>query len=139
MAFINLLEIVYPIGSVYMSINNTSPANTIGGTWTAMTGGMLGLAGSTGVADAGGDGGSRKISVEQIPSHSHGFQQYFWRTSTTSYNQQQWLVAHSNNDGTTPSANSAFTTASTGGAGLYSRPHSCLCLETHLLTSWGVK
>lgn len=115
MAFINLLEVIYPIGSVYMSTNNTSPASTIGGTWSTLTGGMLGLAGSTGVASAGENGGSRKISVNQIPSHTHGFQQYFWRASTSSFNQNQWLVAHTNNDGTTPNANSDFTTASTGG------------------------
>ena len=36
-----------------------------------MTGGMLGLTGSIGVADSGYDGGSRTISVEQMPSHSH--------------------------------------------------------------------
>ena len=36
-----------------------------------MTGGMLGLTGSIGVADSGYDGGSRTISVEQMPPHSH--------------------------------------------------------------------
>ena len=36
-----------------------------------MTGGMLGLAGSTGVASAANNGGSRKISIEQMPSHTH--------------------------------------------------------------------
>lgn len=36
-----------------------------------MTGGMLGLAGSTGVASAASNGGSRKISSSQMPEHSH--------------------------------------------------------------------
>lgn len=36
-----------------------------------MTGGMLGLAGSTGIVGAASNGGSRKISVNQMPSHSH--------------------------------------------------------------------
>lgn len=39
-----------------------------------MTGGMLGLAGSTGVANAASDGGSRKISSSQMPEHSHQLQ-----------------------------------------------------------------
>lgn len=73
MAWINLLECVYPVGSVYFSTINTSPASVIGGTWSKLTGGMLGLAGSAGVATAGSDGGSRKISVDQIPSHTHVF------------------------------------------------------------------
>ena len=39
-----------------------------------MTGGMLGLAGSKGVASAGGDGGSVKISIKQMPEHRHELQ-----------------------------------------------------------------
>ena len=33
MAFVNLLEIVYPIGSLYFSTSSTSPAEVIGGQW----------------------------------------------------------------------------------------------------------
>ena len=36
-----------------------------------MTGGMLGLIGSVGIASAANNGGSRKITVNQMPSHSH--------------------------------------------------------------------
>lgn len=71
MAWINFLEFVYPVGSVYFSTINTSPASVIGGTWSQLTGGMLGLAGSEGVASAGSDGGSIKISIEQMPPHRH--------------------------------------------------------------------
>lgn len=71
MAWINFLEFVYPVGSVYFSTINTSPASVIGGTWSQLTGGMLGLAGSEGVASAGSDGGSIKISIEQMPPHTH--------------------------------------------------------------------
>lgn len=62
---------MYPVGSCYFSTVSTSPATVIGGTWAAMTGGMLGLTGSTGVAGAASNGGSRKISSNQMPSHSH--------------------------------------------------------------------
>lgn len=62
---------MYPVGSCYFSTVNTSPATIVGGTWAAMTGGMLGLAGSIGVASAANNGGSRKISIEQMPSHTH--------------------------------------------------------------------
>lgn len=63
---------MYPVGACYFSTVATSPATIVGGTWAAMTGGMLGLAGSTGVAGAASTGGSRKISTSQLPSHSHG-------------------------------------------------------------------
>lgn len=33
MSFINMLELVYPVGSIYISINNMSPAEIVGGTW----------------------------------------------------------------------------------------------------------
>lgn len=62
---------MYPVGSCYFSTVNTSPATVVGGTWTAMTGGMLGLAGSTGVAGAASNGGSLKISSNQLPAHRH--------------------------------------------------------------------
>lgn len=65
---------MYPVGSCYFSTVNTSPATILGGTWVAMTGGMLGLAGSKGVASAGGDGGSVKISIKQMPEHRHELQ-----------------------------------------------------------------
>ncbi len=31
--FVNLLDIVYPVGSVYITFNETSPTDTVGGTW----------------------------------------------------------------------------------------------------------
>lgn len=36
-SFVNLLDIVYPVGSIYVSMNSESPASTIGGTWTQIT------------------------------------------------------------------------------------------------------
>ncbi len=35
----DLLDMVYPIGSIYMSVNNTSPATLFGGTWVALNSG----------------------------------------------------------------------------------------------------
>lgn len=35
--FVNLLDIVYPVGSIYISMNAESPASTVGGTWTQIT------------------------------------------------------------------------------------------------------
>lgn len=65
---------MYPVGSCYFSTVNTSPATVIGGTWAAMTGGMLGLAGSAGIATAGSNGGSNTITVNELPNHNHELQ-----------------------------------------------------------------
>lgn len=74
MAWVNILSIIYPVGAVYFSTVNTSPASLMGGTWSQLTGGMLGLVGSEGVAAAGSNGGSRTISIDQMPSHNHFLQ-----------------------------------------------------------------
>ena len=34
--YVNLMDIIYPIGSIYISTNSTSPAATIGGTWNCI-------------------------------------------------------------------------------------------------------
>ena len=41
MAFTNLLEIVYPVGTIYFSSISTSPAEIIGGTWQQITDGRF--------------------------------------------------------------------------------------------------
>ena len=33
----DLVDVVYPIGSIYMSVNNTSPQTLFGGTWVQLT------------------------------------------------------------------------------------------------------
>ena len=37
MAFVSMIDLIYPVGSVYTSFNSTSPATLFGGTWTAIT------------------------------------------------------------------------------------------------------
>lgn len=39
--FVNLLDIIYPIGSVYITFSNVSPATSIGGTWSQITNKVL--------------------------------------------------------------------------------------------------
>ena len=66
-----LLDVVYPVGSVYITGSTTSPASTFGGTWSQVKSGLIGCAGSTGLAANLSTGGSSTISVEQMPSHNH--------------------------------------------------------------------
>ena len=72
MAFVNLLEVIYPIGSVYISTVNTSPSSLIGGTWTQIT--NAALRASTSVGYTGSD--SHTLSVNEIPRHNHGIDIY---------------------------------------------------------------
>lgn len=71
MAWINLLEAIYPVGSIYLSISSASPASIIGGTWSKQENGCLACADTPGYASVGSNGGSSIINEEQIPPHTH--------------------------------------------------------------------
>lgn len=73
MSYINLLEIIYPIGSLYCSIIDESPASVVGGTWSKIDEGyyLMG-AGNTYKSTVVGGSNSITLSVNQIPSHKHG-------------------------------------------------------------------
>lgn len=66
-----LLDAIYPVGSIYITGSTTSPATSFGGTWTQVKSGLLGCAGSDGLADNLKTGGSSTISVVQMPNHNH--------------------------------------------------------------------
>lgn len=67
-----LVDLIYPTNSIYLTRGTNTPGNSIGGNWTAITtGSVLALTGSNGFAAVGKNGGSLKISVNQMPAHSH--------------------------------------------------------------------
>lgn len=70
MAWVNLLDVVYPVGSLYFTNNTTSPAAIIGGSWTRIENALLGTAGDK-MGDIGQYNGSYRITVNQMPAHSH--------------------------------------------------------------------
>ena len=66
-----MLELLYPIGSLYVSMNNTNPNTVLGiGTWTQITDRFLYCANSSGT-----NGGNSTITltVDNLPSHNHTF------------------------------------------------------------------
>lgn len=62
----------YPVGSIYMSVNSTSPAILFGGTWEAMPAGRVLLAQGENYA-AGSTGGeaTHTLTINEMPAHSH--------------------------------------------------------------------
>lgn len=63
-----ILNSVYPIGSIYISVNSTDPGTLFGGTWERIKDRFLLSAGDT--YAAGNTGGSAKAT---LPSHTHTF------------------------------------------------------------------
>ena len=68
-------DTIYPIGSIYMSVNNTDPGTLFAGTtWTRIQDTFLLAAGST--YTAGSTGGSATVTLTSaqsgVPAHNHG-------------------------------------------------------------------
>ena len=68
-----LLNVVYPVGSIYMSVNSTSPATLFGGTWERIQDRFLLAAGSTYAAGNTGGEATHTLTVAEIPSHNHPY------------------------------------------------------------------
>ena len=74
------LDDVYPVGSIYMSVNSTDPGTLFGGTWERITGKFLLSAtdnGSSGASQAAGNtGGAATVTLTAaqsgVPAHAHG-------------------------------------------------------------------
>lgn len=73
---------IYPVGSIYMSVNNVNPSEIFGGTWTQIKDKFLLACGDTynngatgGVASnsytPAGTVGNHTLTINEIPSHSH--------------------------------------------------------------------
>ena len=93
----NILLSLYPVGSVYISTNSTSPATLFGGTWTQISNRFL-YCTTSGATNTGGASSvsytpagtveGHTLTTSEIPSHSH-----VATTKTTSYgsgSQSSW-------------------------------------------------
>ena len=68
----NVPSIIYPIGSIYMSLNSTEPSILFGGTWERLEEGRV-LIGANSTYAAGTSGGSftHTLTADEIPAHNH--------------------------------------------------------------------
>lgn len=65
------LQIVYPIGAIYISVNPANPSTLFGGTWQQIKDRFLLSAGDKyNGGDTGGEV-SHKLTVSELPSHTH--------------------------------------------------------------------
>lgn len=72
----SILNLVYPVGSIYMSANNVSPQTFLGGTWVAWGAGRVPVGVSSSDTDfntAEKTGGEKthRLSVDEMPRHDH--------------------------------------------------------------------
>ena len=67
------LDDVYPVGSIYMSVGETSPQELFGGIWEKLKDAFLLAAGDAYAAGSTGGESEHTLTVEEMPQHSHGF------------------------------------------------------------------
>lgn len=66
-----VLDKVYPVGAIYMSVVNTSPATLFGGTWEQIQGKFLLGADSTYTAGSTGGEATHTLTSDEMPTHNH--------------------------------------------------------------------
>ena len=71
MAWVNVGTILYPIGSIYISAVNISPASLYGGTWERLEDRFLLGAGINYNAGATGGEATHTLNINEMPSHTH--------------------------------------------------------------------
>lgn len=75
MAFTNIIDIIYPIGSLYSSTSSTSPATLFGGTWTQIKGAVIAAYditnANTSYAKPGNYSGDTVIHTKQLPKNAY--------------------------------------------------------------------
>ena len=69
----NFLNLVYPVGSIYWSSNNTNPGTLFGGTWTQIKDKFILAAGDSYTNGATGGAATVTLTVSNMPSHTHSF------------------------------------------------------------------
>lgn len=62
---------IYPVGSVYISFDSTSPSSLFGGSWTRLKDTFLLANGDSYAANTTGGSATKSISVNNLPAHNH--------------------------------------------------------------------
>lgn len=66
-----ICNLIYPVGSIYMSVNSTDPTTLFGGTWEQLKDRfLLGAGDSYGNGATGGEA-SHTLTINEMPSHTH--------------------------------------------------------------------
>ena len=84
-----ILDLTYPIGSLYISKENVSPASLFGGTWEQLTADAYFKIVSSNGGKLGGTSSEHKIPETSMPSHSHDIGLSYMTSAGTS-NQAVW-------------------------------------------------
>ena len=87
----------YPVGSIYLSVSETSPASMFGGTWERIEDRFLLASGSTYTAGDTGGEATHTLTINEIPSHTHIINASYANPGSASSNNGKLLAGDKNN------------------------------------------
>ena len=89
----DLLNLIYPVGSIYMSVNSTNPAILFGGTWEQIKDTFLLACGDTYKNGESGGEATHSLTFDEMPPHFHSCNTY----SGSNVDGKQWSFRSINN------------------------------------------
>lgn len=130
---------IYPVGSIYMSVNSTNPSTYFGGTWVAWGSGRVPVGintSDTNFSTVEKTGGSSTVTLttSQMPSHTHTFT---GSSATTSSNGAHTHTLSLNKTAWSGSGSSRVVVDSTDYTALTNNKTSSNGAHTHTLTAKG--
>ena len=130
---------IYPVGSIYMSVNATNPSTYFGGTWVAWGSGRVPVGintSDTNFSTVEKTGGSATVTLtaSQMPSHTHTFT---GSSATTSSNGAHTHTLNLNKTAWSGSGGSRVVVDSTDYTALTNNKTSSNGAHTHTLTAKG--
>lgn len=113
----DLINTIYPIGSIYMSVNNVNPAILFGGTWEQIKDTFLLSAGDTYAAGATGGEAQHTLTTAELPKNIGNFVALRWASNVGESGAFSYVQRHADQGGVSGGTNwgDALYTLSGGG------------------------
>lgn len=140
---LSLADILYPVGSIYMTVSNANPGTLFGGTWQKIQGRFLLGQDSSHAAGTTGGAGTVTLTTNNMPAHTHGFSLTAASNGNHSHSLQSATAAsngaHTHTlraaDVTANSAGKHTHTATTASAGAHTHGPGTFVITGHLAAS----
>ena len=91
----NIFDLIYPVGSIYISVNSINPGTLFGGTWEQIQGKFLLASSSSHALGSTGGEETHTLTRNEIPDHTHSFK-YTGQSVTEGVNAIRLYQAASN-------------------------------------------
>lgn len=108
-----MLNMIYPVGSYYISVDSTSPANRFGGSWTAIQNARYPL-----FLGDNRTGGNYNIAIAHLPAHTHPAIRYDPDNFSTTVNRNVAALHHTGSSYAYGWYNSNLSVGETDSSGL---------------------